>query len=495
MIKIENNTVKHIDNFWNSCIFHPTDAVEDPWGRRILDRIAKDRSIHTVRIYAMFEDIAYLDENGNVAYDFRLSDLRLDYLVEKGFNILIAYGMMPELFSSDKNELSSVSKNKTRYKGKMLYTAKPKDYKLWEELCYEYTKHIVERYGEETVSKWYLHCYNEPDIGTFFMKNVKADCYEERVKEYFKLYEGFVSGILRVTDKLFIGGPALAHNLNFLDSFLKKVKENDLRLDYISVHNYAGSGPHNLKEKGFCTDYWIAKHNEYMSVLRSNGMENIPLVYDEWGMASHGFYNIEECPSFIARETEVFSSYYVKLIYELIKENAPVSLLMLCLSGQHEMVTDFSGFRNFFTLNFFAKPIYNAFVLASKLKNELLNAEYQNNNLFVIPTKNDDGEYSVLLTYSSSRFEENLPQISEELAIDNLPENQTVTVYCIDKTHANPYRLYEKNGFTHDLTDEQIKMLRDEGNIKPVASFSSNEKIKLDLTANSVYLVTTERKK
>jgi len=148
MIKIENNTVKHIDNFWNSCIFHPTDAVEDPWGKRILDRMSKDNAIHTVRIYAMFEDIAYLDENGNVAYDFRLNDLRLDYLVEKGFNILIAYGMMPELFSSDKNELSSVSKNKTRYKGKMLYTAKPKDYKLWEELCYEYTKHIVERYGE-----------------------------------------------------------------------------------------------------------------------------------------------------------------------------------------------------------------------------------------------------------------------------------------------------------------------------------------------------------
>lgn len=225
MIKATNNVVKHINNFWNSCIFHPTDAVEDPWGRRILDRMAKDNAIHTVRIYAMFEDIAYLDENGNVAYDFRLSDLRLDYLVEKGFNILIAYGMMPELFSSDKNELSSVSKNKTRYKGKMLYTAKPKDYKLWEELCYEYTKHIVERYGEETVSKWYLHCYNEPDIGMFFMKNVKTECYEERVKEYFKLYEGFVSGILRVTDKLFIGGPALAHNLNFLDSFLKKLRK------------------------------------------------------------------------------------------------------------------------------------------------------------------------------------------------------------------------------------------------------------------------------
>ena len=83
MITIENTILKKQKNFWNNCLFHPTDAVEDPWGRKILDRMAKDGSIHSIRIYTMFEDIVYLDEDGNLAYDFRLNDLRLDYLVEK----------------------------------------------------------------------------------------------------------------------------------------------------------------------------------------------------------------------------------------------------------------------------------------------------------------------------------------------------------------------------------------------------------------------------
>ena len=63
MIKIGNEVLRKQKNFWNHCLFHPTDAVEDSWGKRILDRMAADGSIKTVRIYAMLEDIVYLNEN------------------------------------------------------------------------------------------------------------------------------------------------------------------------------------------------------------------------------------------------------------------------------------------------------------------------------------------------------------------------------------------------------------------------------------------------
>ena len=61
MITIYEKEERKINNFWNHCLFHPTDAVEDPWGKRILDRMAKDGAIKSVRIYAMLEDIVYLD--------------------------------------------------------------------------------------------------------------------------------------------------------------------------------------------------------------------------------------------------------------------------------------------------------------------------------------------------------------------------------------------------------------------------------------------------
>lgn len=83
MLTVKNTAIRNIRNFWNHCLFHPTDAIEDPWGKRILDRMASDGSIQTVRIYAMLEDIVYTDETGVLQYDFRLSDLRLDYMVEK----------------------------------------------------------------------------------------------------------------------------------------------------------------------------------------------------------------------------------------------------------------------------------------------------------------------------------------------------------------------------------------------------------------------------
>lgn len=492
MITIKNDIIKKQNNFWNNCIFHPTDAVEDAWGKRILDRMADDKAIHTVRIYTMFEDIVLMDENGKLTYDFRLNDLRLDYLIEKGYNILLAYAMMPECIATNKNATSCVSKNKTRYKGKLINTSAPTDYALWEEICYEYTKHIVERYGIDTVSEWYLHCYNEPDVDAFFLSDIPYENYKPRMEEYCKLYRAFESGILKVSDKLHFGGPALAGRLDFFDGFLDYVKKNNLRLDFISLHNYGGMSSQTLNAgEKFEVQKWIDIQQKYADLLEKHGFGDKEIVIDEWGMATQGFFNIEECLPFIARENEVFSSYYVKLIHQIIENNFNISKLMICLSGQHEMTTDFSGFRNFFTLNFFAKPIYNAHVLASKLHENLLTAESECDNLFVIPTKDDNGNFAALLTYSSDYFEEDIPEKEEQITFDTDISGKKITVYLIDKNTTNPYSLYQKKGIT-EPSFEDIKELHEEGNIKPVAQYDALEPVTLRLTANSVYLVTVE---
>lgn len=491
MITIKNEK-KYQKNFWNNCLFHPTDAVEDAWGKKILDRMAEDKSIHSVRIYTMFEDIVFMDENGKLVYDFRLTDLRLDYLVEKGYNVLLAYGMMPECIAANKNATSCVSKNKTRYKGKLINTSVPTDYKLWEEICYEYTKHIIDRYGVEVVSKWHLQCFNEPDISAFFMSNIPDEDTKTRTEEYCKLYTSFANGILRASDKLCFGGPALAFRLDFFGGFLDYLKENNIRIDFISVHNYAGMGSGMFKKgEKFNTNRWIDKQQKYIDLISEHGFSDTELIVDEWGMAAQGFFNVEECPAFIARENEVFSSYYVKLIYKILQKGWNISKLFICLSGQHEMVTDFSGFRNFFTLNFFAKPIYNAYILSSKLYENLMDVSAENENIFVIPTKNDNDKYAVLLTYSSDCFEEDLPDIKEEIKFDADLKGKKATVYCIDKNTTNPYRLYQKKGIT-ELSENDIKELRNEGNIKPIEEYTVNDKIELNLTANSVYLITID---
>ena len=495
MIKIKNEIIKNQKNYWNAAVFHPTDAVEDPWGRRILDRISEDGALKTVRIYSMFEDIVYLDENGKLCYDFRLSDLRLDYLISKGYNLLIAYAGIPDCIAASTANKTSVAKNKTRYKGKMWNTYPPKDYAVWEELCYEYTRHIVERYGIERVSDWRLQCFNEPDIPAFFFsdRGTEEDIMEYRLPAYCKLYEAFERGIRRVSEKLRIGGPVLANKRVFLGGFLDFIKGNNLKLDFISVHNYGGVSPSGLNSgaKKFNVQNSMNTHMDYAKVVREHGFGDVPLLVDEWGMASAGFYNREECPDFIARENEVFSAYFAKLIHAFTYSDYKTELLCICLSGQHEMTEDFSGFRNFFTLNFIAKPIYNAYILLNKLGENVL-ASTCGENCFVLPTTDKNENYAVMVTYSSESFEEALPDVKETVTFETNITGKTVSVWCIDKNHTNPYRLWERGGFP-EISGEVLKQLKEEGRLKPIASFvAESNSVELDLTANATFLITTE---
>ena len=489
MIKIKNEIIKKQHSFWNQCVFHPTDAIEDPWGRRILDTMAKDGAINTVRMYSMFEDIVYRDEEGKLCYDFRLSDLRLDYMLEKGYDLLIAYAGMPDCIASTTKNVTIGAKNKTRYKGKLWNTAPPADYALWEEICYEYTKHNVERYGIETVARWKCQCFNEPDHTYWLSELTGSDAWEARMKEYCKLYESFERGVRRVSDRIPIGGPALAEKGPFLAGLLDYIKEHNLKIDFISTHYY-GTTPRMLKEKRRPIRLYdiMARYARLTGIAEEHGFGHLPFLMDEWGMACSGFCNKEDSPELLVRESEVFAAYYVKLIRALLDANTVPEALMICLSGQHEMTEDFTGFRGFFTLNFLKKPIYNAFVLASKLKTGLLTAEKEAEDIAVIPTKDEKGDFAVLLSYANEIFEETIPAKEEQIVFADDISDKTVTVYCIDKEHTNPYRIWEREGMP-EMTEELLQKLRDESCLKPMRVQKGSEPLTLSFSANATYLI------
>ena len=69
-----------------------------------------------------------------------------------------------------------------------------------------------------------------------------------------------------------------------------------------------------------------------------------------------------------------------------------------------------------------------------------------------------------------------------------------MTVWCIDKNTTNPYRLFQKMDVKdpQNLTKEEIKQLREEGNLKPIKTQKGSEELKLQLTPNGTYLITVE---
>ena len=493
MITVTERETRTVQNFWNNIHFHPTDAIEDAWGQKILNTIAQDGAVQTIRMYAMLEDIVTRDETGALQYDFTLNDLRLDYLISHGFTVLICYAFQPPCIAADENHLSSVSKNKTRYKGKMINTSRVKDFDAWEEICYQYTRHIVDRYGLERVKTWYLQCYNEPDILQFFMGELPntPEAAMERLPEYLKLYRGFARAVERVSPNLRIG-QCIACMLNFFEGFLKAAKEEQLKLDFICLHNY-GAPPAEVTDgtKRFSAHNNYENHRAYQEIIDRYFPEK-PILTDEWGAMSWGFMNCEEYPVLTFRENSVFAVYFGKMITEYIEKRVKMEKMILCLSGQHEMTVDFSGFRNFFTLHFIKKPIYNAFLLTKRLKETVLSVTGTDENLSVLPTKDVRGNYAILTAYADEYFEKPLPALNETLEIEAVRGDYHVRVWRIDETHTNPYTLFQRAGYTNDLTEEQIERLRAEGNMVPAeeydAVFDGTARIRLTATDNALLL-------
>ena len=147
-------------NFWNNVHFHPTDAVEDIWGQTILNKFKEQKCAQYLRLYTMFEDMVTRDENGNLVFDFSEQDKRFDIVVNMGFKVLLCFNFMPVVMAADPVNLSG-----KRYKDKRFCRSKPADYKEWQMLCQAQTQHLIDRYGIETISQWFFHCWNEPDLG------------------------------------------------------------------------------------------------------------------------------------------------------------------------------------------------------------------------------------------------------------------------------------------------------------------------------------------
>lgn len=469
MIRIHCNTKeKDLHNFWGHIVFHPTNAIEDDWGKAQLDKIAEDGAAKVIRIYTMFEEIVTLDENGEMQFDFTMHDYRLDYLLSKGFEPYLVYAFIPPWLSVEQEERLI----KPRYKDLIFYRSYPTDYAKWGEICRVYTQHIVDRYGEDVVAKWRMHCYNEPDWYHFFHDSAKTS--HERAAEYCKLYDAFVDGVLAVSDKLQIGGLGLGgspKNFEFLEDFLIHIKETGKRLDFISYHAY-GTSPEQIEDgtkptdvRGPLYDTMILKR-----MLRVYGVDHLPLVCDEWGAITEGYLDKTRVPEMIFRENEEYAAYFARLLTRYDEMDAPYDQMMLCLSGAHDLKGDFMGNRNFFSKSFYPKPIYNAFVLGNKLGDEKMffYQDFADEHIDIMPSRHTkDGHMSMLLCYGDDSFTLARPTREFTFEMSGIKQNYRVVKYVIDKTHANAYTKFVELGEPQDPSEEVKQAIREAGALKP----------------------------
>lgn len=164
------------------------------------------------------------DEEGNkvLEYNFTYIDRVMDGYLKLGISPFLELGFMP-------SELASGEKTVFCWKGNI---TPPKSYERWKALVQSLLIHFIERYGRNTVTKWPIEVWNEPNLEGFWEN---AD-----MEEYFKLFKETFYAIKEVDESFCVGGPAVCGGTDevWISSFMSFCRENEIAVDFITRHHY-----------------------------------------------------------------------------------------------------------------------------------------------------------------------------------------------------------------------------------------------------------------
>ena len=173
------------------------------------------------------------DATGQPVYDWTILDRIVDAYRSRGMKPFVQLGFMPEALSSAPPSMPYRHFWKPGDSYNDIYTGwtyAPRDYRKWEDLCYQVTRHLVAQYGRDEVATWWFELWNEPDIG-YWSGSVgpagredpqAAQKAQTRREEFNRLYDFTVAGVRRALPAARIGGPEVTGGAQaMLRSFLQ----------------------------------------------------------------------------------------------------------------------------------------------------------------------------------------------------------------------------------------------------------------------------------
>ena len=174
---------------------------------------------------------AYTEENGAPHYDWRILDHIFDTYLARGLKPYVELGFMPQALSSAPATLPYQHSWRPTISGSSLeggWAYPPRDYQRWSDLCFELTRHLVQRYGEAEVNRWWFETWNEANLAAYW---------KGTPEEFFKLHDFAIAGVRRALPTARVGGPDTAgHGGAFMEGFLDHVQQVGTPLDFVSFH-------------------------------------------------------------------------------------------------------------------------------------------------------------------------------------------------------------------------------------------------------------------
>lgn len=507
LIRVDaTRTTGHLEPFWASQIIHPTEFLLTDWGREFL-RLAKATGAaqQYVRIYNQPENAIRVGADGKITYDWARFDEMAELILSTGNKLKVVFFAMPYELAAHPESV------RKRPFGALVCSSPPKDYKQWEELCADFMRHLVGKYGLVEIKQWTFRCWNEPDGSGFW--------YKGDMNAYLRLYDHFAHAVKGVSREIRIGGPALTSTGTynkpekfklFLDHVANGVNYATGKIgspiDFISIHTYGGSsaggGPGRLFPE---VDYMIEQQVRCADMRDAHpSLRTVPIHVEEWGESSGGTTGVDAKPSADIRNSQygaAFLATWVERHIRMRQENdRKVESFTFCASGYEGNRThDFMGYRTLDTKHGFHKPILNGYKLLYKLAPELVPVEVSQpgKHISAFGTRDSKRVAIVVTNYQHERIKNDGTSYAVTMKVDPpwKPEAKvTVKHWRIDERHSNAYTAFKEIGSPQQPKPSEIDAIKRRMELElleaPVPMQAEElKRIEFQLPCNAVSLV------
>ncbi|HTB64149.1 MAG TPA: beta-xylosidase [Opitutales bacterium] len=440
------------------------------------------------------------DKDGKPIYNWTILDKIFDTYRAAGIHPYVQIGFMPEALSIHPEPYEHHWDPSQPYSA--IYTGwayPPKDYDKWEELCYQWAKHCLERYGKDEVSKWYWEVWNESNT----QDRNGIGYWSSTPEEYYKLYDYASAGVRKAIPDARIGGADSAGNggvwsRNFIQHCLTGTNfatgKVGSPLDFFSFHA-KGTTPSTVRATNAMPAHTQMGIGGQLSAI-SGGfqidaaypeLKGKPIVVGESdpdGCAActsdalrdyrAGTVYAAYTAACIAREFELADRYGVNL------EGA------LTWAFEFENEPYFKGQRVLAT-NGIDLPILDVFRMFAKMDGQRVTAT--SDHAIALDTILRSGvrtpgnpDVAALSTLAKNKLcvmvwhyhDEILPGPDATVSLDltSLPKDVTkvkITHYRIDDSHSNSYTVWQRMGSPEKPTPEQYAQLEKAGQLETIS--------------------------
>lgn len=348
------------------------------------------------------------EEGGRLVYDWSDFDKRVDFIFQTGAEPILCLSYMPIPFDAipDPDRHSA-----------------PKDYALWEDLCYRAAKRCIER--GKRVRYWEV--WNEANAGW-----LKPPPGETPLEAYLKLYEASARGIKRADPTALIGGPCNAsgpwdysperpyciNGETYMEGLIKFCARKGLPLDFITWHEYFHP-PKVYMEEMEKTKSLLRK---YPSVAKGvKGFFITEFNYAWW----HDF----------AQDNEIGAAWVAN---NVIRAAIPAGITALCFFYAKDGDNRFRGSWGLLMGGNAPKPTYFIYQLFAMMESERVESKGGDDEICALASSSPDGRHlTILVVNFAERY--GVPRWVR-LIINPLPSafwGGKSRLYLVDAKHNN----------------------------------------------------------